>query len=135
MKSWKVLLAALALGCGGDSGGYVTGTPNDSGGGPGSGTGSPSASATVNARSSDDGYGSATFSYSPANVTIQRGGTVTWSNASNTLHNVTFSPASGAPANAGNYASASVSRTFNSAGTYNYECTNHPGMGGTVTVQ
>jgi plastocyanin len=32
-------------------------------------------------------------------------------------------------------ASGSVSRSFASAGTFSYQCTNHQGMGGQVIVQ
>jgi len=73
-------------------------------------------------------------SFSPTSLTIQAGGTVTWSNPSGQTHNVTFI-ASGAPANIGNHTSGTNQRTFGSAGTFNYTCTNHGGMNGAVTVQ
>jgi plastocyanin len=50
-------------------------------------------------------------------------------------HNVTFGTATGAPANVTNMAMGSVSRSFSSAGTFSYQCTNHQGMGGQVIVQ
>jgi plastocyanin len=85
--------------------------------------------------SSDDGYGTATNAFNPATVTIIRNGTVTWSNNSGVAHNVTFGTATGAPANVTNMAMGSVSRSFSSAGTFSYQCTNHQGMGGQVIVQ
>jgi plastocyanin len=69
----------------------------------------------------------------PGSVNIARGGTVTWSFA--TVHNVTFANATGAPANIGDTGSGSVSRTFGTAGEFEYVCTLHSGMAGTVTVQ
>jgi plastocyanin len=84
---------------------------------------------------SDDGYGTAVFSFSPGSVTITKGGTVTWTNEAGTVaHNVTFSTA-GAPSNVGNMTSGSASRTFSNTGSFSYQCTNHSGMNGTVTVQ
>ncbi|MEO7713190.1 MAG: plastocyanin/azurin family copper-binding protein [Gemmatimonadaceae bacterium] len=73
--------------------------------------------------------------FSPAIVTINAGETVTWF-FSGTVHNVTFN---GAAPTGGNIpdqqVGASVSRTFPTAGTHNYECTRHSGMTGTVIVQ
>ena len=138
MKRRIVVLAVVAMACGGGGGdGYPTG--NGHGGGSGSGTGgggTASPSATVAMTRGDDGYGTATFSFSPASVTISRTGTVTWSNEGGTAtHNVTFGSTSGAPANIANFASGNASRTFNTAGTYSYQCTNHSGMNGSVLVQ
>ena len=69
----------------------------------------------------------------PATVTIPRTGSVDW--ALGFSHNLTFSTA-GAPANAPtcNDATCNVTRTFNTAGTFNYSCTNHAGMNGSVVV-
>jgi plastocyanin len=47
---------------------------------------------------------------------------------------VTFS-STGAPGNIGNFTTGSSARTFPNAGTFSYQCTNHAGMSGTVTVQ
>jgi plastocyanin len=133
MKMRIVFLAVVAMACGGGGGdGYTTGP------GAGPGTTPPattSGSANVSTAQSDDGYGTAKFSFAPASVTITRGGTVTWSNGNGVAHNVTFATAAGAPTNTGNFTSETVSRTFNTAGAYSYSCTNHPGMTGTGTVQ
>ncbi len=71
--------------------------------------------------------------FTPSSVDISSGGTVTWAFRGVT-HNVTFSTATGAPGNIGNSTGTSVSRTFGSAGTFNYQCTLHPGMSGRVVV-
>lgn len=141
MKLSYVLLAVVSIGCGGGGGGYPTSTGNGNGNGTGtgtgtgSGTGTASGTASVSMTSTDDGYGYASFSFSPSSVTITKGGTVTWTNGGGTVaHNVTFTTA-GAPANVANFTSGTSSRTFNNAGTFSYQCTNHPGMSGTVTVQ
>ena len=70
--------------------------------------------------------------FEPASVDIEEGGTVTWQFESVT-HNVRFSSAS-APSDIGNTTNANVSRTFNTAGTFDYSCSLHAGMTGTVVV-
>ena len=70
--------------------------------------------------------------FEPQTVTVAPGGTVTWTFQA--LHNVTFS-GTGSPANITDKSSGSDSRTFPTAGTYNYNCTIHGGMNGTVRVQ
>jgi plastocyanin len=132
MKVSYVLLAVLAMGCGGGGGdsSYTT-SPNPT---PNPGGSGATASATVSITASSDSYGYSTFSFSPSTVTITKGGTVTWNNDAGVAHNVTFMT-SGSPTNIGNFSSGSNSRTFDTAGTYSYHCTNHAGMDGTVKVQ
>jgi plastocyanin len=73
-------------------------------------------------------------SFSPPSLTIQRNGTVTWSNTSGIVHNVTFNTA-GSPAGIPNHSAGSNARTFPTAGTFNYNCTLHEGMNGAILVQ
>lgn len=140
MKLSYVMLVVAVIGCGGGGGGdgYTTGPAGgtNTGGTGGTSGGTAGATASVSTTQTDDGYGTAVFAFSPGSVSITRGGTVTWSNGSSTLHNVTFS-SSGSPANISNFTASSgtQSRTFPNAGTYSYQCTNHAGMNGTVTVQ
>jgi plastocyanin len=74
-----------------------------------------------------------TTAYAPNPVTISAGGTVTWKNNDSVAHTST--------ADAGGWdsgtiaAGAQFSHTFQTAGTFTYHCTIHPGMIGTVTVQ
>lgn len=72
-------------------------------------------------------------SFSPRAVTIATGGTVTWEFTD--THNVTFRGSAPTGGSIGNTSSGSVSRQFGTAGTYNYDCSLHSGMSGTVTVQ
>ena len=71
--------------------------------------------------------------FDPRTVAVTVGGTVTWTFA--ILHNVTFATAAGAPANIPDRGTGSEARQFNSAGTFNYSCTIHSGMQGTVVVR
>ena len=73
-------------------------------------------------------------SFSPASLTVARNATVTWTNSSGVLHNVTFATG-GAPANIPNHSSGSNERNFPTAGTFNYSCTLHSGMDGAIVVQ
>lgn len=74
--------------------------------------------------------------FNPSSRTIAVGGIVTFNwNSGGTVHNVTFTPAAGAPANIADAGSGSFPRTFNTAGTFNFSCTIHGApMNGSVTV-
>jgi plastocyanin len=75
------------------------------------------------------------LTFAPPSVTIAAGGTVTWQ-FSGALHNVTFTGTAPTGGNISDQAVGNaVSRTFATAGTYTYECTNHNNMTGTVVVQ
>jgi plastocyanin len=74
------------------------------------------------------------FFFSPANVSVATGATVTWTWAmGDTLHTVTFDD--GAPGSA-QQNSGTFQRTFATAGTYTYFCSVHGRnvMSGAVTV-
>lgn len=70
-------------------------------------------------------------SFNPRNVTVKRGAMITWTNNEFVTHTVTST---------GNFDSGklvsgkSYSRMFNDAGTYDYHCSLHPSMTGTITV-
>lgn len=73
--------------------------------------------------------------FSPNAITIAKNTTVTWAWQGTTpAHNVTFDNTPGRPTNIANRTSGSESRIFDTAGTFNYQCTNHAGMTGSVTV-
>ena len=73
-------------------------------------------------------------SFSPAEVRLKSGGTVTWENTSTVLHNVTFASPPAGVTNIPDHTQGSTARTFASTGTFDYSCTNHGGMSGTITV-
>jgi plastocyanin len=75
--------------------------------------------------------------FSPASVTVALNGTVTWQ-AVGDRHEIVFVEAAPAGGNIGALEpGASASRTFATAGSYEYECLRHrdKGMRGTVVVQ
>ena len=73
------------------------------------------------------------FAFGPAAITVRAGATVTWTNNDEEPHTV-FSSAGGfkSPVLASNQNTYSF--TFTTPGTYDYNCTIHPFMHGTVTV-
>lgn len=80
--------------------------------------------------------------FDPAEVTVDVGGEVTWSNDDNAAHTVTSGDLSADPDNVGTVfdsglfmAGATFSHKFDAAGDYPYFCMVHPWMVGTVTVQ
>ncbi len=75
------------------------------------------------------------LSFSPQSIVVPVGTTVSWTFQS-VGHNVTFNAVAGAPPSIlGSNANTTLSATFSTAGTFPYQCTIHPGMTGTVTVQ
>ena len=134
-RSPVLLLLSLVLAsasCGGGGGPASPSTqPINQPANPG---GSASTSASVSMATSTDSYGYETSSFQPGLVTIKAGGNVTWTYHGSVIHNATFSPAAGSPANVPNGRNGSVSRSFPTVGEFDYSCTNHAGMDGTVRV-
>jgi plastocyanin len=73
------------------------------------------------------------FSFSPANITVKKGTTVTWTNNDSTTHTVT-GDTNGGPKSGDLNPGKAYSFTFSAAGTFAYHCSIHPDMTGTVTV-
>ena len=74
------------------------------------------------------------FTYSPARVTVRRGGQVTWTDEDASNHTVTFSK--DGPKDIGNLREGrSATVKFDERGSYAYICDFHPGMAGTVEVR
>jgi plastocyanin len=74
------------------------------------------------------------FFFSPANITVAPGTTVTWVNNGRAPHTATATSPSGAFDSGTLQPGQSFSFTFNRPGTYAYHCAIHPFMSGTVTV-
>jgi len=74
-------------------------------------------------------------SFTPNDITVPINTQVTFAwQGTTSPHNVTFAGVAGAPTNITDRTSGSVPKTFNTAGTFAYQCTNHGGMTGSVTV-
>ena len=74
-------------------------------------------------------------SFFPTSLTVPAGTVVTYAwQAGSNVHNVTFANTPGAPGDISDRTTGDINRTFGTAGTFNYSCTNHGGMNGTVTV-
>ncbi len=121
----KILAAVLAMavvlaliGCGG-----ATTTPTPSGSGTGSGSTASDGNATVTIEN---------FAFSPTSVEIKTGGSVVWTNNDSVTHTVT---GDGGIASGDLAQGKSYTKTFDAAGTYNYSCSIHPSMTGTVVVK
>lgn len=75
--------------------------------------------------------GMADYTFAPGVITVTVGTEVTWINNDVIFHTVTFDDGSFSSIARPN---ASISRTFDTAGTYSYFCAIHPGMRGEVVV-
>jgi plastocyanin len=73
------------------------------------------------------------IAFAPARIQVSPGAVVTWTNNDNIQHTVTFDGTVGAIAAFSTGAKTLTMPT--TAGTYEYHCTIHAGMAGTVIVQ
>jgi plastocyanin len=114
------LLALVVLaGCGGTPAAAPSG---GTGTGASGGTGSSSSAVAVSLKN---------FAFSPADITVPVGGTVTFTNNDSTAHDVV-----GASFDSGSMApGATFSQTFATAGTFPIHCSIHPSMTANVTVK
>ena len=115
----RVLAIALLLvtlaGCGGSDGGDSAASSDDGGG-------AEASAVTI-----------ADLAYSPADIEVAAGGTVTWTNNDDAPHTVTFDDE--AVTSSEEMAKGDeFSATFDEAGSFSYVCAIHPDMKGTVTV-
>jgi plastocyanin len=102
------------------------------GGGYGSATGTPPTPTPPPVADHVDA--TASLAFTPATLNTQAGHAVTFAFGS-VGHNIFFDAATGAPANiAGVNSNTSVTRTFDTPGTFTYSCHIHPFMQGKVVV-
>lgn len=74
------------------------------------------------------------MAFTPADITVKAGTTVTWTNNDSVAHTVTETDSQTGP-NSGNLEPGKTfTFTYSAAGTYKYHCSIHPNMTGTVTV-
>lgn len=114
-----IAIMSISNSCSKSSMANMTGT---GGGGSGAGSGTPGANEVFIQG----------MAFSPSTITVTAGTTVTWTNKDAVTHNVTSSPALFSSGSMGN--GATYSFIFANKGTYNYSCTIHPTMTGTVVV-
>ena len=74
------------------------------------------------------------FAYNPATLSVKKGTTVTWTNQDSVDHDVVSEPNGDMFKSELFSEGESYSFTFNSVGTYNYYCSVHPRMKGSITV-
>lgn len=125
MRTFIMWFVSVSLGaaCGG-------GSPTEGGGGGGSGGGGgggggPVATTSVNLRGS---------AFIPPSIRVSPGAVVTWTNSDGIAHNVTFAETS--VTDVPDWTSGTRTATMPATvGTYQYSCTNHSGMAGSVQVQ
>jgi plastocyanin len=124
--AFAVVAGAAACGGGGSgSGNSSNGPTGNYGNTPTDNNPAPSSPNTINANPS--------LNYNPTTLTVSRGTTVTF--VFGTVgHSVTFST-NGAPASVPVTANASVQVTFPNTGVFNFYCTVHQYMTGSITVQ
>ena len=124
MRNLAVATLVIAAACGGGASNSVT---NPTGGNTGGGnpTGGSDAPVATNAVTVADN------TFTPVNIVVASGSTVTWTWADGvSLHNVTFADGTRST----DRATGTYARTFSTAGTFNYSCTLHGGMNGSVKV-
>jgi len=108
-------------------------TPQDHGAGRGAMPGDGTEQGTAPTQRSSNNVVIQNFTFTPANITVPMGTTVRWTNRDSAPHTVT-GDTSGGPMSGTLEPGESYSFTFSKGGTYNYHCTIHPMMTGTVTV-
>ena len=138
MNRWfAALMSCLALGlvgagCGSDdekkdSGSAKTTAPPAT---------KPASPATGGAAKSAVAVSMKNTQFVPMEVTVKRGGTVTWTNKDSFPHTVTKESGPGARFDSGTVDGAGTfKQKFDKAGTIDYVCTIHPNQTGTITVE
>ncbi len=138
MTKWLALLiSCLALGlvgvgCGDDdddSGGDSAETAEQPAEEPAGGGGAAGPAVEV---------GMSEIQFKPKDVTVAKGGTITWTNNESVPHDVTKEDGPGPDFTSGKgnmQKGDTFDQKFDVAGKINYVCTVHPNMVGTVTVQ
>lgn len=123
------LLALLALA----AGAVLTSTPGSVRAQPGPAADGHTAHGSLTSAQQPAAVRIADFSFTPRNISVRAGAAVTWTNEGRAPHTAT--------AKGGTFDSkrlnpgASFSFTFDTPGTYDYQCDIHPSMTGTVTVE
>jgi plastocyanin len=105
----------------------MSGTPSTPGAPPGAASSTASPAAVAGDQVTIDN-----FAFAPATLTVKVGSTVTWTNKDEEPHTVAASD--GSFHSPGMGTGATFTHTFSTAGTFDYVCSIHPMMHGTVVV-
>ncbi len=74
--------------------------------------------------------------FTPPQISVQKGATVTWTNNDNVAHTVIDDLSNvGGPASGNIEPGSTYSFTFNKTGSFQYHCSIHPSMRGTIVVK
>lgn len=74
--------------------------------------------------------------FTPSQISILKGGTVTWTNNDSTAHTVVDDLSNvGGPSSGDIQPGSTYSFTFNKTGSFQYHCSIHPSMRGTIVVK
>ena len=114
-----VLTSAVAAGCGG-------GNDNKNPMNPGGGT--PDVTINITGQNGAN-------SYNPSPDTVTVGQKVAWHNSNGTTHTATVTGTGGFNTSNVGAGSSSAAIQMNTVGTFNYHCTIHPAMTGTLVVK
>jgi plastocyanin len=129
-----IIVAVIVIG-----GGVILLTNNNSDKNKSTSTGTTASpdNSTPNKSSSSTNTNSVTisdFSFNPADITVKKGTTVTWTNQDQTAHTVTETDGQDGPKSGQLNKGGSYAFTFSTVGTFKYACSIHPEMTGQVTV-
>ena len=94
----------------------------------------PSSTQANNSASESNSVTINNFAFSPPNITVKKGDSVTWTNKDTVPHTVTENDNQQGPNSSTLSSGEKYSFTFNTVGTFQYHCTIHPDMKGTVVV-
>jgi plastocyanin len=72
--------------------------------------------------------------FTPSQITVQKGAAVTWTNSDTVVHTVVADLGNG-PDSGDIAPGSSYSYTFTDTGSYQYHCSLHPSMRGTIVVK
>ena len=122
-----VLLAA----CGGAPAAPTGGSPGPTAGSPAPTQGGAAVACAPGQSTGDAAVEIVDFAFNPAQLTINAGQAVAWTNGGDAPHTVTFD---GGPDCGRVEPGGSVAATFSQAGDYSYICAIHPQMRATITV-
>lgn len=131
-------LLLLFAGCGGQqpSGGGTTAThpeppPTGNSGGTSTVTSSGGTTSEAAGTASAAAITIQNFAFSPSTITIAKGTTVAWTNKDSAPHAIKWEGVESPAMNQGE----KFEYKFENAGTYEYSCSIHPSMKGTIVVQ